>query len=272
MTGNGSSRPVAEIVAMPIHDWTRVSAGTFHDFHHEWISTIKRALNGGLLPEGYYAMAEQIAGGLEPDVLALEQLSPPPGSTSGPVPARQGGSGSGGLAVATVPPRVRFTATAETERYARKRRQVVIRHSSGDHVVALVEIISPGNKASRHALRSFVNKALEFLEAGVHLLVIDLFPPGPRDPQGIHAAIWSEIIEDNFQLPPDKPLTLVSYAAGGVKRAFIEPAAVGDMVPVMPLFLEPEIYVPVPLEPTYQAAFDAVPQRWRQVLETTPEP
>lgn len=43
---------------MPAHDWTRVIPGTFHDFHHEWISTIKRTLNDGILPLGYYAMAE----------------------------------------------------------------------------------------------------------------------------------------------------------------------------------------------------------------------
>lgn len=40
---------------MPIHDWTRVKAGIFHDVHHEWISTIKHALNRGLLPAGHYA-------------------------------------------------------------------------------------------------------------------------------------------------------------------------------------------------------------------------
>ncbi len=49
---------------MPVHDWTRVIAGTFHDFHHEWIMAIKRTLNSGLLPSEYYAMAEQITGGL----------------------------------------------------------------------------------------------------------------------------------------------------------------------------------------------------------------
>jgi len=59
---------------MPIHDWTRVDAGIFHDFHHEWISTIKRALNAGVLPPDYYALAEQIAGGLGPDVLTLESV------------------------------------------------------------------------------------------------------------------------------------------------------------------------------------------------------
>ena len=48
---------------MPVHDWTRVNAGIFHDFNHEWISTNKRALNSGLLPPEYYALAEQIAAG-----------------------------------------------------------------------------------------------------------------------------------------------------------------------------------------------------------------
>jgi hypothetical protein len=156
--------------------------------------------------------------------------------------------------------------------YARRRHRVVIRHSSGHDVVAMIEIVSPGNKASRHMLHSFVDKAVEVLEAGVHLLIVDLFPPGPRDPQGIHAAIWSEIEGEAFQLPPDKPLTLASYSAGPLKRAFIEPVAVGDVLPEMPLFLEPEFYVHVPLAGTYQAAWEGVPQFWRERLEPTGPP
>jgi hypothetical protein len=35
----------------------------------------------------------------------------------------------------------------------------------------------------------------------------------------------------------------------------------------MPLFLEADAHVPVPLEATYQLAFDGMPRRWRQVLE-----
>jgi hypothetical protein len=68
---------------MPVHDWTRVTAGIFHDFHHEWISAIKRALNSGLLPPGYYALAEQIAGGMGPDVLTLELPNKGPGKDRG---------------------------------------------------------------------------------------------------------------------------------------------------------------------------------------------
>ncbi|HUY32276.1 MAG TPA: DUF4058 family protein [Pirellulales bacterium] len=250
---------------MPIHDWTRVDAGIFHDFHLEWISTIKRALNQGLLPPEYYALAEQVAGGLHPDVLSLER-SPEAGG-DGPSSVS---SPSGAIALAAAPPRVRFTATSESEAYTRKRRRIAIRHASGDHVVAIVEIVSPGNKGSRHTLRSFVEKSIELLDAGIHLLVLDLFPPGPRDPQGIHGAIWSEMIDGHFSLPPEKPLTLVSYSAGSSKRAFIEPTSVGDELPRMPLFLEPEFYVDVPLDASYQSAFDAVPRRWRDELAPPP--
>lgn len=37
---------------MPIHDWTRVEAGIFRDFHFSWIAELKRTLNCGLLPPG----------------------------------------------------------------------------------------------------------------------------------------------------------------------------------------------------------------------------
>jgi hypothetical protein len=251
---------------MPIHDWTSVGAGIFHDFHHEWISTIKRALNTGLLPTDYYALAEQITGGLGPDVLALESVRGAPPQVGNDVTARGARRHGEGIALASAPPKVRFTATAETERYARKRSRITIRHASGDQVVAILEIVSPGNKGSRRALQSFVDKAIELLDAGIHLLVIDLFPPGPRDPQGIHGAIWSEIEWRDFQLPREQPLTVVAYSAAEVKQAFIEPVATGDTLPDMPLFLEPDCYVPVPLEASYQAAFDAVPERWQEEL------
>ena len=72
----------------------------------------------------------------------------------------------------------------------------------------MIEIVSPGNKASKNGVRAFVNKACELLEARIHLLIVDPFPPGPRDPNGIHAAIWSEVQDDPFTLPADKPLTI----------------------------------------------------------------
>jgi hypothetical protein len=246
---------------MPIHAWNRVSAGIFHDFHQAWIAEIRNALNESVLPSDYYALIEPVAGHLEPDVLALQALG------DGDEDGAPLSPGSGLTTVALVPPRVRFTATTEMDEYVLKQKTLVIRHSGGDRVVALVEIVSPGNKASRHALRAFLNKATEALYRGYHLLIADLHPPSRRDPQGIHGALWAEISDESFQAPADKPLTLASYSAAQLKRAYVEPVSVGDVLPDMPLFLEPEAYVSVPLEKTYQAAYRGVPRRWRGVLE-----
>ena len=249
---------------MPIHDWTRVSAGTWHDFHLAWISEIRNVLNGGLLPKDYYAQAEQIIGPLGPDVLTLQtdRLS-----SNGAADGFGSGDSARGLAVATAPPRSRFFVEAELDDYALRRRTLVIRHSSDDQIIALLEIVSPGNKAGRAPFQSFIEKAVEAITRGFHLLIIDLFPPGRRDPNGIHAAIWGEITDSAFELPADAPLTLVAYSSGQPKRAYIEPTAVGRELMEMPLFLEPEIYVNVPLEATYQAAYRGVPQRWKTVLD-----
>lgn len=250
---------------MPVHDWTRVDAGIFHDFHHGWIEEIKRALNRGLLPPDYYALAEQIIGRLGPDVLTLRI----PHSGRPRDEGRDGGGSHGGVTLADAPPQVRFHLTAESDVYGGKAKSVAIHHSSDHTVVALVELVSPGNKSSRRALDAFVRKADDAMAAGIHLLIVDLFPPGPRDPAGIHPVIWQDR-GDRFAPPPDRPLTCTAYRGGSMPEAFIEPLAVGDALPEMPLFLTPDVYVPVPLDPTYRSAWEAVPAVWRDVLDPPP--
>jgi hypothetical protein len=63
---------------MPVHEWTRVTAGTFHDFHNAWITELRNVLNGGVLPEGYDALGEQRSGDVSPDVLTLHAETAPP--------------------------------------------------------------------------------------------------------------------------------------------------------------------------------------------------
>lgn len=126
-------------------------------------------------------------------------------------------------------------------------------------LVSVIEIVSPGNKGSRAKFQLFVHKAVEFMRRGVNVLVIDLLPPTRRDPQGIHKAIWDEIDDEPFDLPADKRLTLVSYSAGIEKIAYVEPIAAGDALPDMPLFLEPEVYIPALLYATYQTTWSVCP-------------
>lgn len=248
---------------MPIHDWTRVGAGIFHAFHHQWVGQLAHALNQGLLPDDYYALPEQQAAGFGPDVLTLQEAVEDDnrsGDTQGH---------SGGTATLIVPNR-RPVAETDLAFYRRKQKVVAVRHASGDRVVAMIELVSPGNKAARRPLRAFVEKAAELLEAGIHLLVIDLHPPTRRDPLGIHAEIWQEIAGEEPKPPLEKPLTLAAYEAVEVIRAYVEYAIVGDELCDMPLFLQSERAIMVPLEATYNAAFADVPRRWRSVLEAMP--
>jgi hypothetical protein len=231
---------------MPIHNWKRVRANRFHDFHQSWTLAIRNVLNGGILPDGYLAMAEQITGGPEPDVVTLS------------LPIEPGAGVSGGLAVSEHPPKARIQTQSDALSYARKANRITIRHPDGQ-VVAVIEIVSPGNKDSKHALQSFARKATSFLLAGINLLILDLFPPSKRDPQGIHKVIWDRIRDENFELPPGKPLTLAAYSAGTTISAYIEPVAVGDTLPDMPVFLTPDRYVLCPLESTYQSSWDVFP-------------
>jgi hypothetical protein len=49
--------------------------------------------------------------------------------------------------------------------------------------------------------------------------------------------------------------------------AYIEPVAVGDVLPDMPLILKPDFYVPTPLEATYQATWKGFPSVLKKLLE-----
>ena len=221
------------------------------------MAEITNHLNRGLLPSDHYAQVEQVAEEMIADILTLH--------SSDPLDEVEEGD-DGGLAVAVAPPRVRITESLEEEVYVGRAKHVAIRYSSNDRVVALIELLSPGNKSSEFAYRSFVDKALEALRHNCHLLLIDPFPPSPRVRRGIHGAIWEEL-GGAYEPPSDMPLTLVSYDAGFIKTAYVEPLAVGDKLTAMPLLLTSKRYVPVPLEESYVATFSGVPRRWQKVLE-----
>ncbi len=236
---------------MPVHDWTKVDAGTFHDFHTAWITHLSEALNDGLLPDGYYAVSEQHWGGIFAYRIAPMQYAPP---------------GEGGIAVAEAPPRVRRKLSLSAAASA-MRRTLTIRHKSGHHVVALSEIVSPANKDRPSHVEDFVEKSVTALAHGIHLVLVDLIPPGPYDRQGMDGAVWDRLDGEPYLLPPGEPLTLASYVAERLPEAYLEHLAVGSSLAEMPLFLNPDRYINLPLESTYQAAYRGMPGFWRDILE-----
>ncbi len=241
---------------MPMHDWTTVEPTIYHHFHQRWSVAIVDALNAGLLPPGYAALIEQHSGGLVLDVLAVERKrqSKPPG---------------GGIATT---PGTRWKVEArQASTLLRRANRIAIRHRLGE-VVCIIEIVSPGNKASRTAVRQFVEKTMEFLHAGVNVLVVDPFPPTLRDPQSLHKLIWDELDEAPFALPVDEPLLLASYRVGDdsvglMPVAYLETLRVGAMLPDMPAWIDADSFVGVPLERTYQAAWATCPADFRYLVE-----
>ena len=122
---------------MPIHDWTRVPAGLFHDFHQSWSIRVKDALNAGLLPKGLIALVEQRAGPRESDVLAIESKSRPPPSA----PATAG--------IATLgPPMTRIVRRTTTDFYSGRANRIVVTHHLG-RIVAVVGAIGANVISSR---------------------------------------------------------------------------------------------------------------------------
>jgi len=216
-------------------------------------------------------MAEQIGGDLgAPDVLTLQANNQQPDAER---------SLSGTATLTESPPVVHVRATIKRDSYSRLQRSLVVRHTSDDRIVAMIEILSAGNKSSRHAMRSLLDKAVAALDSGIHLLLVDVHPPGPRDLHGVHRELLNEISTEEvgteeigraeYMLASARPLTVAAYIGGAVVEAFVEHFAVGEPIPQMPLFLTRENYIRVPLESAYVAAWDDVPAQYQEVLRTS---
>lgn len=244
---------------MPAHDWTKVVPGVFHDFHSSWIAAFLRTLNSGVLPSDLYARAEQGATQFDSESLPrhIDLYREPREFIPG-----------GGTAVATARPKAHVIGKVdEAALYALKRRTLTIRHATNDRIVALLEIASPGNKDRVQSVQRFVDKAVAALQSGYHLVVIDLFPAGPSDPAGLGSAIWEAVGGQRIDWPVGKPLTAAAFQVADLVYCYGESFSSGEPVPEMPLFYEPDWYVNLPLDSTYNAAYEGVPRRLKKVIE-----
>lgn len=255
---------------MPVHDLTRlVALSEFHDFHLGMISTLRDALNQRMLPSSYYAAAEGRIMGFEPDVSAFEVSRPRPPRVSEPevgvAVERQV------LQTSQVAPRVRYID--ETDHWSALRESRVAIHSKrGDHLVAIIEVVSPRNKDRAESVAFFENKLETSLQAGCNAFVIDLLPPGKFDSLGMHHAFWSRFCENPHGVSASEPLAMASYHAplhnGTLEPiAYFESVAVGQELPEMPLFLSLGEYINMPMQRLYDETIAKLPAPFREDLE-----
>ncbi len=241
---------------MPLHDWNRVEAGMFHHFHNSWIYKLADQLNAGALPPEFFAAGEQYTDDDVPDVLTLSRDSE----------VASHWPGTGAIAVAEHPPTAMVEEEAAESQLLRKQDRLAIREVSGSRLVAVIEIVSRGNKSSRRRLERFVEKASRLLCDGVHLLVVDLFPPGRLDPMGLHPLIWEESTGEPAHQPSTAVRLAVSYCSGPRLKAYLHLLTVESPLPEIPLFLDADYYIPAPLDSSYAAAWEHYPAPWKERL------
>ena len=122
--------------------------------------------------------------------------------------------------------------------------------------MAAIEVVSPGNKASRADVQEFLGKALLLLRDGVHFMFVDVISDPAksiREPLleriGIEAAasearLWAS---SYCSLPAEEPQPHVTI------REWARELAIGQPLPTLPLFLHrDEFRVMVDLESAYQ--------------------
>jgi hypothetical protein len=241
----------------------------FTHFTLHVITSIQNAINAGLLPKDYYALAEQHAGEFLADVLALHVPSAPQELTQiFPSDVETGG----GTALAEAPPKISLHEKIELE-ITEIQRYVAIRHLSSHRIIALLEIVSPGNKNSEARYETFVHKTVYSIRRNVNVLLIDIHETGRFDHDGINARIRN-MLSPQSTPTIDRPRhsTLASYCPDPLRAVdiYLEHVAPDMPLPDMPIFLNPDRYVNVPLEAICLEAWKGIPTFWRNVVLGNP--
>ena len=235
---------------MPLHDWTRVSPNDYHTLHVFWVTSLSVALNNGVLPPVYYAMAEHVAPPFTPDVLTLglgdgdlddDDLDDDFRLTPWDEPGN--GGGGGGTAVATET-QVEATVKARLRRkIGPPERRIAVRHVEGRRLVAVIELVSPGNKAKSKEIIALAGKSAALIEAGVHVTIIDPFPNPKSMPQGFGGRVLKALGPKTIDYTPKFSRTHAAFAvqkdrstvakltSSEVWRAIARAAAVPDRDP-----------------------------------------
>ena len=215
--------------------------------HTGWIGALTTRLNAFMPPEYLALDTVRIGSRAEADIAAVE---------IGEFETEQGEEGQGGLALATrqisyAPPAALGTCSYAFPDVA----EIRIYTDRGERtLVGAIELVSPANKDRPEKREAFVGKCLDYLASGASLVIVDVVT-------GRHANLHNAIAErlgapDALLLPDDSHLYATAYrpVIRGKKTQiefWINPLAIGQPLPTMPLRLIGDLFVPVELERTY---------------------
>jgi len=217
--------------------------------HSTWAATMAMQLNQDQLPDDYFAMPlVTIGGGVQVDVGTFQTDV-------------QQESTNGGIVTQTwAPPQPPLSAVVDfvsLDVYEVR----VMQQMGGPQLRAAIELVSPANKDRASHRRAFAIKCAGYLQQSIAVVIVDVITARIAN---LHA----ELV-DLLGLAPAltwcSPSHLYAVAYRPVQAAVAQrleawPAAltVGAALPTVPLWLSPELCLPLALEENYRATCAAL--------------
>ena len=210
----------------------------WNTFHSAWASTLASRLNAVVPGEFRVHENLKLGGGVEIDVATVRS---PPGANGADTPRQS----------AWHPPAPAATTPAV---FPDRFEVLVFRQFGGRQLVAAIELVSPGNKDRDETRTAFANKVASYLHEGVSVLVVDVVTERRAN---LHDDLVLALgFPEDLRMGGDGALYAASYRP--VVRdgrpeidIWLNPFAIGDPLPTMPLRLIADYFVPVELEATY---------------------
>jgi hypothetical protein len=224
----------------------------WESFHAIWATAIVARLNEAVLPSAYYAETQvHIGGRVEVDVATLEGAPP-----AGPTAAAPGNGPVATLPAAGVwaPP---APALVLSTIFPDEIEVQVFGSPTGAHLVAALELVSPGNKDRPETRQAFTAKCSSYLQLGIGLVIVDVVTDRLAN---LHNELLRLLGQpEAARMPGEAELYAVAYrparrAAGDQIDCWPVPLAVGQALPTLPLALRDGPTLPVDLELTYSQA------------------
>jgi hypothetical protein len=217
----------------------------WQNLHSAWANALRDLLNGGLLPPRFVAEVNiSLASLVEVDLGTFEDDD---GDT------RSGASGS--LAVWAPPAPVRSVVVDANLQDVFEIQ--VLNDEEGPRLVAAVELVSPANKDRPANRQAFAVKCGSYLLQGIALALVDVVTSRLANLHGQLLTLLDVAVEPAEIASGN--LYAAAYRPGQAKNQirldyWLEPLAIGASLPALPLWISPDLCVPLPLDQAYNQA------------------